>query len=205
MMRSIVTLILGRVRAHPRPGLALGALATSVASAVALATAAVPKSVGDPPWHTIDGGGGRSAAGALVLSGTVGQPDAANMAGGSYALTGGFWHGGPTATGVGAEPQVPGAAALPLRFQFHPVHPNPFNPITTIAFDLPAPGRVLLRVYNLRGEHVATLLDSPHAAGRHRVQWRGQDDHGVEVASGVYVVTLHAGEHQARQKIALVR
>jgi hypothetical protein len=192
-------------RARPRRTIAMGALATTVASAVALATADAPKSVGDAPWHTIDGGGGRSAAGALVLSGTAGQPDAGAMSGGSYALAGGFWHGGQTATGVGEGPEVPGAAALPLRFQLHPVHPNPFNPTTTIAFDLPAPERVLLRVYNLRGERVATVLDAQRAAGRYRVQWRGQDDRGVAVASGVYVVTLQAGESQAHQKIALVR
>ncbi len=47
------------------------------------------------PWHTIDGGGGTSSGGKFILSGTIGQPDAAYSAGGSYELLGGFWPGGP--------------------------------------------------------------------------------------------------------------
>ncbi len=46
-------------------------------------------------WHTIDGGGGTSSGGPYVLSGTIGQPDAAYSAGGQYELLGGFWPGGP--------------------------------------------------------------------------------------------------------------
>jgi hypothetical protein len=46
-------------------------------------------------WSTIDGGGGRSSSGQYVLTGTIGQPDAANTAGGNYELLGGFWPGGP--------------------------------------------------------------------------------------------------------------
>ena len=46
-------------------------------------------------WYTIDGGGGRSAGGPYVLTGTIGQPDAAYSAGGNYELLGGFWPGGP--------------------------------------------------------------------------------------------------------------
>ncbi len=46
-------------------------------------------------WYTIDGGGGRSSGGDFTLTGTIGQPDAAYSAGGSYELLGGFWPGGP--------------------------------------------------------------------------------------------------------------
>ena len=46
-------------------------------------------------WHTIDGGGGQSSGGAYVLTGTIGQPDAAWSSGGDYELLGGFWPGGP--------------------------------------------------------------------------------------------------------------
>jgi hypothetical protein len=47
------------------------------------------------PWHTIDGGGGRSSGGQYVLTGTIGQPDADYSSGGNYELLGGFWPGGP--------------------------------------------------------------------------------------------------------------
>jgi hypothetical protein len=49
----------------------------------------------DLRWHTIDGGGGRSACGQFVLTGTIGQPDAGSISGGQYKLLGGFWPGGP--------------------------------------------------------------------------------------------------------------
>ena len=47
------------------------------------------------PWHTIDGGGGQSSGGQYVLTGTIGQPDAAYSDGGQYEMLGGFWPGGP--------------------------------------------------------------------------------------------------------------
>jgi hypothetical protein len=86
-------------------------------------------------------------------------------------------------------------AARPRRLTIGPVHPNPFNPSSTIPFALPEPGRVTVRVYNLRGQRIATLLDATLPAGAHSVLWRGQDAAGSAVASGVYVVrAVSAGE-----------
>lgn len=108
-------------------------------------------------------------------------------------------------TAVGDEGNIPDAGAPALRFHFPPVHPNPFNPATQLAFDLPAAAQVRLRVYNVRGELVTTLLDEARPAGRNSLIWRGLDGRGVAVASGVYMVTLEAGSDCARQRVALVR
>jgi flagellar hook assembly protein FlgD len=68
--------------------------------------------------------------------------------------------------------------------------PNPFNPATRIGFALPAGGQVSLKVYNLTGKLVRTLLDEPVAAGPGEVTWDGRDDAGRAVASGTYFYEL---------------
>lgn len=83
--------------------------------------------------------------------------------------------------------------------------PNPFNPVTTVAFRLPAPVEVRLRVYDVRGREVATLLDGPMDGGKHAVVWNGTDDGGREVASGVYWYRLEAAGRVLSRKMVLLR
>ncbi len=101
--------------------------------------------------------------------------------------------------------QEPAEPAAPPRFALHPNYPNPFNPETRIVFETPEEGRVELVVLNALGHRVATLVDGRLAAGRHAVLWRGVDDRGQAVPSGVYFVQLRSRGHQAVRKIVLVR
>jgi len=78
--------------------------------------------------------------------------------------------------------------------------PNPFNPTTVLRYDVPAAGRATLRVYDLGGRLVETLLDAEVAAGPGEVIWRPED-----AGSGTYVARLEAGGRVARQKLMLVR
>ncbi len=95
---------------------------------------------------------------------------------------------------------------LPLAFALSPAYPNPFNPRTEIAFDLPEPTAVDLAIYDVNGRQVATLLDArPHDAGRHRVSWTGRDSNGRRLASGVYLLRLRAGRHSAESKLVLLK
>ena len=99
-----------------------------------------------------------------------------------------------------------GRSPLPLVFRAYPNHPNPFNPRTTLAFDLPqAATRVSLRLYDLHGRLVTALIDGPLPAGRHGVVWNGADDAGRAVASGVYVSVLETPLGRASGKLTLVR
>jgi hypothetical protein len=174
--------------------------------AVGLTLAAAPTTFDGISWSTIDGGGGAGSSATYAIACTAGQPDAGGiMSGGAFTLAGGFWQGGAISTGVGGGEGDPTAGTPPLPFQLHPVHPNPFNPSTTLAFDLPQAAHVVLRIFDVRGQRVCTLLDERRPAGRTSLQWRGADASGAQVASGVYVVTIEAGDHHARQKIALVR
>jgi hypothetical protein len=77
--------------------------------------------------------------------------------------------------------------AAPTAPALHQNTPNPFNPATTIAYDVPARGHVALRVYDVSGKLVRTLVDGDRPAGTHAVPWNGMDDAGRRVASGVYL------------------
>jgi len=93
----------------------------------------------------------------------------------------------------------------PLSFNLEPNVPNPFNPTTRIGFTLPEAERAILRVYDVRGARVATVLDSRMRAGRHDVEWTGVDDAGTPVASGTYFYRLAAGKKTVSRKMVLVK
>ena len=101
---------------------------------------------------------------------------------------------GETVTGVGDhedEPAEPAEDSVPAaQVNLLGNYPNPFNPSTTIAFELPRDMRVQLAVYDVRGNLVATLLNENVAAGRREVLWNGRDRSGQSVASGVYLYQL---------------
>ncbi len=83
--------------------------------------------------------------------------------------------------------------------------PNPFNPLTYIAFELPVPGHATLEVYDLRGRLVRRLLDAEVAAGGHRVSWNGTDTRGREVAAGNYLYRLRSSSQAVNRTMTLVR
>jgi hypothetical protein len=90
-------------------------------------------------------------------------------------------------------------------FALHQNYPNPFNPTTTIIFDMPAAGRAVLRIYNVKGELVRTLLDGFVQAGDVQVNWDGKDRDGSPAASGIYFYNLRADGRTASRKMVLIR
>jgi len=91
---------------------------------------------------------------------------------------------------VSAVPEILLGKAIPALIDNHP---NPFNPTTSISFDLPQAEKVRLTVFSVAGKHVATLLAGPLASGRHSIAWHGRDDQGRTVSSGAYFYRLEAG------------
>lgn len=83
--------------------------------------------------------------------------------------------------------------------------PNPFNPLTTISFSLAEPGRVVLRIFDVAGRPVRTLVDGWRDAQRYEVTWDGRDDTGRVVASGVYLYQLVAPGCAETKKMVLLR
>lgn len=103
----------------------------------------------------------------------------------------------PAVTAV-EEPALP--AGLLVQ-----AHPNPFNPWTTVHFEVPAAGRVRLEVLDARGRLVRVLLDTDLPAGSHEAAWDGRDTAGRALASGAYFVRLEAGTELQTARLSLVR
>ena len=84
-------------------------------------------------------------------------------------------------------------ASLPTAFSLSNATPNPFNPSTTIAYEVPEQTHVTLTIYNLLGQEVVRLMDQVQAAGRYEVAWHGVNSRGAGVASGVYLFRIVSG------------
>jgi len=93
----------------------------------------------------------------------------------------------------------------PSHFELKGNYPNPFNPETVIKFNLPQDSRVTLRVYNILGQVVNTVVDEVLPAGAHAVVWDGKNEQGKDVASGVYFYRIKAGDFESTQKMTLLR
>jgi hypothetical protein len=93
----------------------------------------------------------------------------------------------------------------PVRVIKATAFPNPFNPTTSVAFDLAHDAEVTAAVYDPLGRVVTTLARRAFAAGHHVLRWDGTDDRGRRVASGVYIVRLHCREGTATVKLTVVK
>ncbi|RMF69065.1 MAG: T9SS C-terminal target domain-containing protein, partial [Calditrichaeota bacterium] len=94
---------------------------------------------------------------------------------------------------------------IPDRFELKQNYPNPFNPETVIRYALPVEASVKLRIVNLRGQEIITLVDKKQRPGFYSVMWDGRDRRGVAVASGLYLYRVEAGEFVAVRKMMLLR
>ena len=102
--------------------------------------------------------------------------------------------------GVEADP-----APATARFALSPNTPNPFNPMTTIRFELDRPGSATLRIYAVSGALVRTLVERNLPAGPYRAGWDGRDTFGRPVGSGVYIYRLDQADRHLARKMSLLR
>jgi flagellar hook assembly protein FlgD len=105
-----------------------------------------------------------------------------------------------TVTAVGDD-----AAGLPQATTLATIYPNPFNPRTTIAFELAEAATIELAVFDLRGRIVRVLESGPLPIGRHQTIWDGQDDKGRAVPTGTYVCRLNTPQGSQTKKLTLAR
>jgi hypothetical protein len=152
---------------------------------------------GDSLWTTILGGDNRDVLGlayqledeSYILSGFTSSQGA-----GSYD----FWL-------VKTEPDTISDTTTPPQFYVPDgfklsAYPNPFNPSTTIRFDLTHPGLVKLRVFDITGRQVSTLIEESMSAGAHTAAFDGSD-----LASGIYFYSLQSGSHTQTNKMVLLK
>jgi hypothetical protein len=106
------------------------------------------------------------------------------------------------------EPKISTGVAgsgTPREYRLHPNAPNPFNPATRIAFEIPEASRVSVAIHDARGRTVTVLAEGDYPAGRFELAWTGVDDAGRDVPSGVYFARMTAGSFEGVQRLVLVR
>ena len=119
----------------------------------------------------------------------------------SYAYTLAAVHDDGTET----RSVVAAVNTAPLALTLEQNRPNPFNPSTQIPFTLERNSRVVVRVFDVAGSHVATVFDGRLAEGRQTVDWDGRDVRGHRVASGVYLYTLSTESRTLSKKMVMVK
>ena len=95
--------------------------------------------------------------------------------------------------------------AIPEDYALAQNLPNPFNPSTTISYEVPKSGRVKLVIYNLLGQEVRTLVDENIESGFYTVVWDGADTFGRQVASGIYIYRMNSGEFSAIKRMMFLK
>ncbi|MCD4690648.1 hypothetical protein K8S17_04225, partial [bacterium] len=94
---------------------------------------------------------------------------------------------------------------VPIAFKLVQNSPNPFNPVTTVGYHMPSESRVTIRIFDVTGRVVTTLVDGVVEAGRHSAVWNGTNDHGESVGSGVYFCTMETPDYHGSHKMTLLK
>ncbi len=86
-----------------------------------------------------------------------------------------------------------GIIGAPTVFRLGKNYPNPFNPATTIRYQIPKAGKVMIDIYNIRGKKVKTLINKRQRPGYYKISWDGKGNNNKEISSGVYFYRMSAG------------
>lgn len=93
----------------------------------------------------------------------------------------------------------------PMEYSLSQNYPNPFNPTTQIQFTVPNDGLVDIRIYDMLGREVATLVKGEHKAGYYTVEWNGRNNFGTQVATGVYIYRMISGNFVQTKKMMMMK
>jgi len=94
---------------------------------------------------------------------------------------------------------------VPKRFSLHNNFPNPFNPVTTLRYDLPENSLVIITVYDMLGRQVKTLVNQAQDAGYRSVIWDSTNNYGKPISAGIYLYQIQAGEYISTKKMVLLK
>jgi hypothetical protein len=93
----------------------------------------------------------------------------------------------------------------PNTFYLNGNYPNPFNPITTLSYELPEQAHVILTVYDLVGREITRLVNTTQGAGVKSIHWDATNNIGQTVSAGIYLYTIQAGEFRQTRKMVLLK
>ena len=94
---------------------------------------------------------------------------------------------------------------VPEEYALHQNFPNPFNPNTTIVFEVPESGHIRLDVYDLLGRQVRTLINEDMPTGFKTIVWDSLNERGIPVSAGIYLYLIQAGEYLQTKKMVLLK
>ena len=94
---------------------------------------------------------------------------------------------------------------LPITYELYNPYPNPFNPVTTLRYDLPEYAQVSITIYNMMGRVVKTLINNQQTAGYRSTQWNATNDAGSPVSAGIYLYMIQAGDFRQTKKMVLLK
>jgi len=94
---------------------------------------------------------------------------------------------------------------IPNSFRLFPAYPNPFNPGTTISYDLPEQSFVDITIYDMMGRQIRTIVNEEQDPGYKSVFWNAKDDYGRAVSAGLYIFQVQAGDFIQTKKMILLK
>ena len=111
----------------------------------------------------------------------------------------------PVLFGLNLKTDEDGNNILPLKNALHKNYPNPFNPVTTIPFDIVNQDQIRLSIYNIKGEKVRSLVNSNLAPGSYNIRWNGKTDSGVNTPAGMYFIELEGNNFRETGKMIYLK
>lgn len=148
------------------------------------------------PFSVLSSGGTNQSNSSYNLVGTVGQAAIGNSNNATHQTQTGFWQ----LYYHSVISDVANEILLPLEFKLEQNYPNPFNPSTVIRFAIPERANVQLKVYDLLGGEVTTLLSEEKEAG-----WYNINFNAAELASGFYIYRINAGNYISTKKMLIIK
>ena len=100
---------------------------------------------------------------------------------------------------------VNASSLIPNQLKVFNAYPNPFNPVTTLRYQLPETNMVTLTIYDMAGKEVKTLINQQQTAGPHGVKWNGTNNLGNTVSAGIYLYQVQSGVYRQTNKMILLK
>lgn len=147
-------------------------------------------------YGVIGSGGGKVSGAANILEFTLGEPLVGKAASSTNISAIGFWNVYRQEMLTSVENEEP----LPLHYKLEQNYPNPFNPSTIIKFAVPERSIVIIKVYNITGEEVMTLINEEKDRGWHEIKFNSNG-----LSSGIYFCRMQAGNYVSIKKMMLLK
>ena len=94
---------------------------------------------------------------------------------------------------------------MPNQFRVYDAYPNPFNPVTTLRYQLPEANMVTVKIYDMAGREVKNLIGQQQSQGLHSIQWNGTNNLGKAVSAGIYLYQVQSGMYNQTNKMILLK